>query len=82
MTSTDVTATGNSSDDIKQINNAILSFDEVRLKGTFDFTGFESGMPKRVITIAKNVKISAQAGATPVIIGGEKPFLVSGSASR
>ena len=53
---------------------AVNSFEDVRLKGTFDFRGLESGTPKRVITITKNVRIHIEPGESLTIIGGEKPI--------
>ncbi len=76
MTTTLVTGTGNPTD-VADLQTAVKTFDEVRLKGTFDFKGLESGTPKRVITITKNVRIRVEPGESLTIIGGEKPFLVA-----
>jgi hypothetical protein len=76
MTTTLITGTGNPAD-VTELQTAVKTFDDVRLKGTFDFSGLESGTPKRVMTITKNVRIRIEPGEKLTIIGGEKPFLVA-----
>jgi hypothetical protein len=76
MTSKLVTGSGAAAD-ITELQKAVNEHDEVRLKGTFDFTGLGSGAPKRVITINRSVRIRVETGESVNIIGGERPFLVS-----
>lgn len=76
MTTTLVTGTGNPTD-VTELQTAVNTFDDVRLKGTFDFRHLESGTPKRVITVTRSVRIRIEPGESLSIIGGEKPFLVS-----
>ena len=78
MTTTLITGTGIPTD-VTDLQRAVNTFDDVRLRGTFDFTSRESGTPKRVITVTKNVRIRIEPGESLSIIGGEKPFLVSGA---
>ena len=76
----EVDGTGNPAVDVPAVQTAVNDGGTVMLRGTFDFTGAESGNPLRIVTVRDGVRITGMAdanGRLPTIVGGQRAFLVA-----
>jgi hypothetical protein len=65
--------------DVPAVQQAVDNCGTVRLQGRFRFSGMETGLPPRVVTVGRSVNIVGERdgeGHRPQIIGGQTPFLV------